>query len=76
MASSQLNQDDPPRALVLGVVALSLLLGACLAWAGRGDVLLYGDEYLSIPNLMLSWGEVLGTYDDRGTGVGFLLLQS
>lgn len=75
MVDPELKTQDPPRALALVGIGLCLLFTLWLSLAGRADMLLYGDEYLSLANLSLSYGEAFGAYDDRGTGVGFLLLQ-
>lgn len=71
----ELRSDSPAACLAWGVVGLCLLFMGWLAWWGRSDMLLYGDEYLSIEKLGRSFGELMGSYDERGTGVGLLVLQ-
>ena len=75
MREAQSTPHEPGRPLVLAVVLLSVATTAWLALAGRGNVLLYGDEYLSVSDLGASYWKTLSMYDHRGTGVAFLLLQ-
>ena len=57
------------------IVGASLIAGVYLSLRGLGGVQLFGDEYHSVRNLAMGYGELAGYYDAFGSGLLLPLLQ-
>jgi hypothetical protein len=64
-----------PRGLERAWIAACLALAAWTCLPGLADVFLIGDELHSLRSIGLGWGELLGTYDDNGSGLLLPALQ-
>ena len=72
---SEISSPGPWDAKVVSVLVVALAVGCYLRLAGLSQMLFFGDEFLSLCNYRLPWGELALTYDQNGTGVPLPLLQ-
>jgi hypothetical protein len=72
----QIHDEDRQTRLAARAAVLSFVaLGAYLRLRGLGSVLLYGDEYHTVPAAALSYGTILASFDAVGSHALLPLLQ-
>lgn len=66
---------SPSRRMEALCVFAPALIGLGFSMTYSGSALLFGDEFHSLRNLHLSYGELIAAYDGYGTGVPLPILQ-